>query len=138
MRTSNYASIFVRGEESLIRNIKVPLSISQATPEWYVGPRYLALAPPWPLIRRAHQGCSYEEYRDAYNKQVLRYQDPKKCYDEIVGWYGDDVVLLCYEDLTKPGEWCHRRIVAEWFEHHLGIEVPEWTPPIKTRTTLSF
>jgi hypothetical protein len=36
---------------------------------------------------------------------------------------GENAVLLCWE---KPRDACHRRLVAEWFEHRLGIEVPEF------------
>ena len=34
-------------------------------------------------------------------------------------------VLLCYEDLETPGEWCHRRLFAQWWLGRTGIEVPE-------------
>lgn len=27
--------------------------------------------------------------------------------------------------ICRPGQQCHRRNVAEWFEHELGIVVPE-------------
>lgn len=37
------------------------------------------------------------------------------------------VVLLCYEDLAKPGEWCHRRMFAAWWEEKTGDPVPELT-----------
>jgi hypothetical protein len=30
---------------------------------------------------------------------------------------GKPLALVCFEDLSKPGEWCHRRIFAVyWFE----------------------
>ena len=35
---------------------------------------------------------------------------------------GKDIVLLCHE---KAGEFCHRRLVADWLNRELGIEVPE-------------
>lgn len=35
------------------------------------------------------------------------------------------VVLLCFEDVTKPGEWCHRRIFAEWWQEQTGQVVLE-------------
>jgi hypothetical protein len=44
--------------------------------------------------------------------------DPRKVYDEL----GDNAVLLCFCD---PNEYCHRRLVAEWLEFHLGVLVPE-------------
>lgn len=35
------------------------------------------------------------------------------------------LVLCCYEDLTKPGEFCHRRVFAEWWEEQTGEKVEE-------------
>ena len=31
---------------------------------------------------------------------------------------GRDIVLLCFEDVRKPGEWCHRQLVAAWLNEH--------------------
>ena len=33
-----------------------------------------------------------------------------------------DPILLCWE---RPGEFCHRRLVAEWIESETGLFVPE-------------
>jgi hypothetical protein len=50
-------------------------------------------------------------------------------FEQIASSAEDDrLVLLCFEDLTRPGEWCHRRIAAEWLEEHAGIDVPEVVP----------
>jgi hypothetical protein len=42
---------------------------------------------------------------------------------------GKSVVLLCFEKLADEGgdvgEWCHRRLVAEFIEQKTGQEVPE-------------
>jgi len=35
------------------------------------------------------------------------------------------VAVLCFENLAKPGAWCHRRIFAEWWEEQTGEAVPE-------------
>jgi hypothetical protein len=37
---------------------------------------------------------------------------------------GRGLVLLCFEDLSKPGQWCHRQMLAEFFEEH-GVPCPE-------------
>jgi hypothetical protein len=37
------------------------------------------------------------------------------------------LVWLCFDDLTKPGAWCHRRMLADWLEA-CGIPCPELTP----------
>ena len=38
------------------------------------------------------------------------------------------LVLLCFEDLSKPGEWCHRSIFATWWKEVTGDEVRELGP----------
>jgi hypothetical protein len=37
----------------------------------------------------------------------------------------EGVVLLCFEDLGRPGEWCHRRVFAEWWQEQTGEFVDE-------------
>jgi len=68
-----------------------------------------------------------QEYERLYAEQ-LALLDPKAVHDklhELAG--GAEPVLLCYE---KPPftetNWCHRRLVAAWFERELRIEVPEF------------
>jgi len=39
--------------------------------------------------------------------------------------------LLCYEDLTKPGLWCHRRLFANWWLENTGEVVPELEPDVR-------
>jgi len=36
-----------------------------------------------------------------------------------------DLVLLCYEDLSKPREFCHRRLFSVWWEEKTGQVVRE-------------
>ena len=37
----------------------------------------------------------------------------------------EQLVTLCYEDLTRPGLRCHRRLFAAWYEEKTGEVVPE-------------
>ncbi len=39
------------------------------------------------------------------------------------------VVLLCYEDLTRGDETCHRTILADWLKVHAGLVVEELPDP---------
>jgi uncharacterized protein (DUF488 family) len=59
-----------------------------------------------------------EEFEREFNRCVLEKLDAREILDEI----GDDAVLLCWE---KAGEFCHRKLVAEWLSRELGIEVKE-------------
>jgi len=36
-----------------------------------------------------------------------------------------NIVLLCYEDVRKPNEWCHRTFFAEWYYNHFGKAIEE-------------
>lgn len=125
MKTSYFANL---------KNIDVPLSISQYPPKWYTGERLSMLAPPRELLNdRKKNDLSDEEYTRIFNEHLSQF-DPREMYDAIVEEYGDDVTLLCYE---KPGDFCHRRLVAAWFEKHLDVKVSEWAKPVR-KTTLVF
>ena len=89
------------------------VSISLYPPRGWSGRRYKALAPTKQMLKMGEA-----EYRAAY-QTILDRLDPRKVYQEL----GEDAILLCFE---KPGEFCHRRLVAEWLEKALGVEIPEW------------
>ena len=50
---------------------------------------------------------------------------------------GKDLVLLCFEDIRKPGQWCHRTLFAEWWKEKTGetIEELEEATPLKEKKT---
>ena len=67
-----------------------------------------------------------DTYRKEYFKQLLTL-DPRITWQKLHDFaQGHEPVLLCYE---KPpfDDWnfCHRRMVAEWFENELGFIVSE-------------
>lgn len=50
---------------------------------------------------------------------------------EIADAEGDHrLVLLCFQDLAKPGLWCHRRVFAAWWKDVTGDEVRELSPMV--------
>lgn len=72
----------------------------------------------------------YDDYRVKYFGEILKPLDPAEVYDHLIAVaYPHEPVLLCWERLIKDGEWCHRRMVAEWLEKALGIEVLELPRP---------
>ncbi len=91
---------------------KRPVSIALKTPEWFRGLRYPALAPREDMLHM-EEG----DYRREY-QAILDKLDPRQVYEDL----GPNAILLCWE---QPGAFCHRRLVAEWLEEHLGVEVPE-------------
>lgn len=90
------------------------VSIARGNPVWFHGRVYLPLAPTWKMIKQ----MSESDYLKHYHAMLAKL-DPKKVFEEL----GEDAILLCWE---KPGEWCHRRIVAEWLERELGVHIPEY------------
>ena len=109
-----------------LKNVRNPLSISGKAPAFYTQrglPEYKILAPKYSFFKAYKDGLIGEEgYTEEYCRLVLDPLDPRAVYEHLTGTYGDDVTLLCYE---KPGDFCHRRIVAVWLELALGIEIPE-------------
>ena len=90
----------------------------------YQGMCYPILAPKmsfWKTWRGNIGKISEEEnnryYVQEYWTQVLSKLDPEKVFKDL-----DDSLLLCYEPNSK---FCHRHIVAAWFEILLGVKVPE-------------
>lgn len=64
-------------------------------------------------------------YRKLFAEQLLG-RDPQATWDELRSLAGGaEPILLCWEE---PGVFCHRRLVAIWFEEHLGVTVPEMDP----------
>lgn len=110
MQTSNFA----RNEKH-----SKAVAICLNAPWWWKGRMYPPLAPSASILREYQlTGFGKELYTRRFNEEILAKLDAKKVFDEL----GDDAVLLCYE---SPGEFCHRRLVAEWFEKELGITVNE-------------
>lgn len=122
MQTSYFANL---------KNVTNPLSISFRAPVWYKGPEYQTFAPRYEFLTSYKNGViDKDEYTVEFKRLVLDELNAKDVWDEIVTRYGEDVTLLCYE---KPGEFCHRRLVADWFELELGVVVSELQ-----KTTTSF
>lgn len=93
----------------------------------YDGKCYPKLAPKkdfWQVWHNNIGKISEEEnlkyYIREYYLQVLSKLDIDEVYREL-----NNSILLCYEDVD---EFCHREIVASWFEIFLGEEVPEVKP----------
>ena len=95
------------------------VSIARCPPRWWGSRRrFIILAPSICLLNRSLAGLPWADYVEEYNRDILTKLDPSKVFLEI----GGKSILLCWE---KPGEECHRRIVAEWLEKTLNIKVPE-------------
>lgn len=107
------------GNKAVVDNPNA-VSIARWPPRWWGSRRrYIILAPSIDLLNRSKAGLSWPKYVKEYQRDVLGKLDPAKVLADL----GDDAILLCWE---KPGEDCHRRLVAEWLGKHLNIKVPEF------------
>lgn len=96
------------------------VSISANAPAFYVGDKYLALAPSWELLR-AYKSGQVDE--DGYTEWFLRLLKERQLVpQQVADNLADGSVLLCYE---KSGDFCHRYIVAEWLEAGADVEITE-------------
>ncbi|ECF2938623.1 hypothetical protein ZD68_06215 [Salmonella enterica subsp. enterica serovar Brandenburg] len=69
---------------------------------------------------------STSRYIELYEHEVLAKLDPERTWNELHLLAGNaEPVLLCWE---RPGEFCHRQLVARWFQRELGIAVEEYDP----------
>lgn len=100
------------------------ISIARYEPDYITGlPRYSGLAPTSPML-----DMDYDEYRDEFWR-ILQPLNPQVVWEELhILVTPMEPVLLCWEGLQKRGQWCHRTMVAKWFEATLDVEVPELSP----------
>jgi hypothetical protein len=97
---------------------KNAIAISVGVPKWYTGKRFMPLAPTWDMVNKYKQGkISDATYTRRYNA-ILKELDA----NQIVKEFPSGSILLCWE---TPGDFCHRRLVANWIKRKTGIEVWE-------------
>lgn len=116
------------------------ISIATGSPKWFGEiNKYPDLAPGWGIVnpyktalKKIEQKSNaqiegaiitnLQELKDwyicTYYQDVLSNLDPLKVYEDL-----DNKIILCYE---KPGDFCHRYIVASWLEINLGTVIHEF------------
>jgi uncharacterized protein (DUF488 family) len=94
------------------------VSIAVGCPPGFQGRQYRVLAPKYWFFAKYKKDHDEVFYTEQYQKEVLSVLDPKVVFEEL----GEDAILICWE---KSGKFCHRRLVADWLEKNLGIQVPE-------------
>ena len=121
--------------------IYIPYSIAFSTPKWFHGARIKRLMPDYDLISNyKNQVIDTQRYMERYQNKVLRDLNPAEVVDELEYMLPETVInrleqegcsitetdfinvlLCCYE---KPEDFCHRHILAKWFNAH-GYDVKE-------------
>lgn len=94
------------------------VAICQGVPKWYKGLSYRDLAPSWDMLLEYRTTKNEERFRRRYKEEILSNLNPQKVLEDL----GEDAVLLCWEGAN---DFCHRRVVAEWLQEKLGLEVKE-------------
>lgn len=113
-----YTSYFANYKELAKQGIKI-INTARFPPRWLSAPSLNCVKPSPMLIHIMDP----KEYTARYQAEVLADLDYKSVMDEIHSLAeGGDVALCCYE---KPGELCHRHILATWLNEH-GEDIHEY------------
>lgn len=101
----------------------MPIGIARWKPRFYNGVNMFSVAPTRYMLSDA---CGQEEYIKLYN-EILRSRGAQNILNEIESIAkGRNVALLCYE---KPGDFCHRHLLADFLNKELGLNISEYEAP---------
>ena len=99
----------------------VPIGVALWPPRFFRGISMKQVAPRRYML---DDRLTDEEYIRMYRNDVLRLVDARSFIQDLERVSrGMDVALCCFE---KPGDFCHRHILAKWLNEQTGIEVSEF------------
>ena len=109
-----------------------PVRISLGAPKWPVGYNIageIKELMPFGLLQINDKALYEKRYRDRLNRI-----GPDRI-QEALDAFGVDkpVVLLCYEDVRDPTQWCHRTMFAKWWLEMTGEIADELPDPSEVR-----
>lgn len=122
--------LFTHRYQGFVPSMGVPVRITLGAPRWtltYALEHQVRQAAP----SRAYFGSPRQEFEAAYVRQLDEHGVElfASLFQEIAVRAGDlRLVLLCFEDLAAPGQWCHRRMFAAWWQEKTGARVRELGP----------
>lgn len=120
-----YTSYFARQGKLREAGI-VPIGIALWPPKFFQGLHLQYLAPKRYMMK---DEVTREQYIQMYYRDVVGHLNPAQVIADIERMsQGKDAALLCYE---KPGDFCHRRLFADWMLRETGLEIKEWEPSQK-------
>ena len=122
--------LFTHRYQGFEPSMGVPVRITLGAPRWTL---------PYTLEHQVREAAPSREYfgtaRPVYEKAYLAQLDWRGVnffasrFQEIAVAAQDlRLVLLCFEDLAQPGQWCHRRMFAAWWQAETGAKVRELGP----------
>jgi hypothetical protein len=122
--------LFTHRYQGFDPSMGVPVRITLGAPRWtlpYALEHQVREAAP----SRGYFGTARPEFEAAYRAQLESHgmEFFASRFQEIAVAANDlRLVLLCFEDLTKPAQWCHRRMFAAWWQERTGAKVRELGP----------
>lgn len=114
-----YTSYFANGKKLGKAGITM-IGIALYPPKWFYGVSLKTVSPTYSILHEDNR----ERYIERFKKEVLSRVDPKEFLERVKQYSnGKDVALCCFE---KPGDFCHRHLVADWLNEKLGLDVQEF------------
>lgn len=115
-----YTSYFGNSKQLYNANVEM-IGIARYKPRFFSGFNVVTVAPkPFML----DENMTEEEYISHYQKLVLEPLDVNKFIEMLKTMgRGKDVALCCYE---KPGQFCHRHLLAEWLNKKANLGIKEF------------
>lgn len=121
-----YTSYFANGKKLAAAGIRV-VGIALYPPKWFYGVSMKNVAPTASILFAKNQ--THEQYTERYKREVLSRVNPQQFMADLRRFSnGQDVALCCFE---KPGDFCHRHILAEWLSQATGETIKEYGEPAK-------
>lgn len=123
--TSRYSNPELR------KGIYTTVRISLGTPKWEVGYKLsgeMKDLMPFGLLNKYEL---YDDFKREYFQRLDRV-GARRIQSQLDSFSrrGQDIVLLCYEDIRKgPENWCHRTAFAEWWKLRTGEPIGELFDP---------
>lgn len=101
----------------------VPIAICGRSPTSWRGLEYKRLAPKWEFFKVWKETHDNDYYIREFADKVTGKLNADSVVRELeILSAGLDIALVCYE---KPGDFCHRHLVADWLNEH-GYRVEEY------------
>lgn len=106
-----------------------PVGISIGLPRFRLGyglrEQCYSLAP-----KRYMLNMELEPFKKAYYEKLAGIGEQKiintvRRMEETARREGKELVLLCFEDIRIPEDWCHRTVFAEWWMSRTGERIKE-------------
>ena len=115
-----YTSYFGNAKKLQEANIEM-VNIARYKPRYFSGFSLLTVAP---LPFMLSEDMTEEQYVENYRKLVLEPLDINRFLKSLEALSVNKDVSLCgYE---KPGQFCHRHLLAEWLNKQRGLDIKEF------------